>query len=66
MEKRLRSVFTLRSLETNEAVDALKNSLKDESVLLAHEVAYIMVFFISNRFTTKGANAKFVRRSFLG
>jgi len=42
MEKRLRSVFTLKSLKTNQAVDALKGSLVDPSVLLAHEVAYVM------------------------
>jgi deoxyhypusine monooxygenase len=42
MEKRLRSVFTLKSLKTNEAVEALKGSLNDPSVLLAHEVAYVM------------------------
>lgn len=42
MEIRLRSVFTLKSLKTNQAVDALKGSLSDPSVLLAHEVAYVM------------------------
>lgn len=42
MEKRLRSVFTLKSLKTDQAVNALVGSLEDSSVLLAHEVAYVL------------------------
>jgi len=42
MELRLRSVFTLRSIKTDRAVVALKPALVDPSVLLAHEVAYVM------------------------
>lgn len=42
MAKRMRAVFTLRSLGTNEAVDALAPSLSDKSALLGHEVAYCL------------------------
>lgn len=60
MEKRLRAVFTLKSLKTNQAVDALHGcmwtvsfidlsslALGDPSVLLAHEVAYVMVKWLN-------------------
>jgi deoxyhypusine monooxygenase len=38
----MRAVFTLRNLGGNESVDALRPSLRDNSALLAHEVAYCM------------------------
>jgi len=42
MERRLRSVFTLKAIGSNQAVDVLQNALTDQSVLLAHEVAYVL------------------------
>jgi len=42
LAERMRAIFTLRSLGTDEAVDALKNGMYDESVLLGHEVAYCL------------------------
>jgi deoxyhypusine monooxygenase len=42
MARRMRAVFNLRSFGSDDAVDALKNSLRDPSALLAHEVAYCL------------------------
>lgn len=42
VQQRLRTLYTLRALATNEAIDAAQGALKDESALLAHEVAYCM------------------------
>eukprot|EP01127_Copromyxa_protea_P005490 TRINITY_DN15419_c0_g1_i1.p1 TRINITY_DN15419_c0_g1~~TRINITY_DN15419_c0_g1_i1.p1 ORF type:complete len:332 (-),score=108.96 TRINITY_DN15419_c0_g1_i1:123-1013(-) len=42
VQNRLRTLYTLRALATNEAVDAAKGALNDESALLAHEVAYCL------------------------
>jgi deoxyhypusine monooxygenase len=42
MEKRLRSVFTLKAIANDQAVNAIKVGLTDPSVLLAHEVAYCL------------------------
>jgi len=42
MSKRMRAIFTLKNLGSIAAIDALKDSLSDPSVLLAHEVAYCL------------------------
>jgi deoxyhypusine monooxygenase len=40
--KRMRVIYTLKSLSSEAAIDALATALADESVLLAHEVAYCL------------------------
>jgi len=40
--KRTRAVFLLRSMGTHEAMDALATALKSPSVLLGHEIAYVL------------------------
>lgn len=42
LTERMRAIFTLRGIGTNEAVDAMKDGMFDPSVLLAHEVAYCL------------------------
>jgi len=40
--KRMRTIFTLRSLNTIEAIEALQSALGDPSALVGHEVAYCL------------------------
>src|SRR5437868_1113767 len=40
--KRMRTVFLLKQVGGNEAIEALTNSLNSYSVLLAHECAYVL------------------------
>lgn len=40
--QRIRTVFTLRHINTHESIDVLKEALTDPSALLAHEVAYCL------------------------
>jgi len=42
LSERMRAIFTLKSMGSDEAVDVLKNGMYDESVLLGHEVAYCL------------------------
>jgi len=42
VQLRLRTLYTLRALGTDEAVDAAQGALLDPSALLAHEVAYCL------------------------
>lgn len=42
IEKRFRSLFTLRGIGTKEAIDAMTSALNDSSALLRHEVAYCL------------------------
>jgi len=42
LKERMRAIFTLRSIGSDEAVDALKPGMYDDSVLLSHEVAYCL------------------------
>jgi len=42
IEKRFRSLFTLRAIGSKDAVDAMSCALKDSSALLRHEVAYCL------------------------
>jgi deoxyhypusine monooxygenase len=42
LTERTRALFTLKSIGSDEAVDSMKDGLLDESVLLAHEVAYCL------------------------
>jgi len=42
VSKRMRAIYALRSMATNDAIDAMKNALSDSSALIAHEVAYCM------------------------
>lgn len=40
--KRTRTIFLLKQIDTNDAVDVLVKGLTSPSVLLAHEIAYVM------------------------
>eukprot|EP01128_Nolandella_sp_AFSM9_P011259 TRINITY_DN7983_c0_g1_i1.p1 TRINITY_DN7983_c0_g1~~TRINITY_DN7983_c0_g1_i1.p1 ORF type:complete len:314 (-),score=53.22 TRINITY_DN7983_c0_g1_i1:163-1032(-) len=42
MEKRMRSLFTLKALQTPESVAVMRLAMRDPSVLLAHEAAYCL------------------------
>jgi len=42
MPKRFRCVFTLRNIGGSKAIDILVEALKDPSVLLKHEIAYVL------------------------
>jgi len=42
IEKKFRSLFTLRGISTKEAIDAMSCALNDPSALLRHEVAYCL------------------------
>jgi len=42
MSKRMRTIFTLRNIGGKPAIDALKLGLRDKSVLLKHEIAFVL------------------------
>jgi len=42
MPKRFRCVFTLRNIGGNRAIDILVEALQDKSILLKHEIAYVL------------------------
>jgi len=42
MPKRFRCVFTLRNIGGTRAIDILIEALRDESILLKHEIAYVL------------------------
>lgn len=39
---RFRALFTLKSLKTTQSVDIISKAFVDESVLLKHELAYVL------------------------
>eukprot|EP01130_Rhizamoeba_saxonica_P016933 TRINITY_DN7939_c0_g1_i1.p1 TRINITY_DN7939_c0_g1~~TRINITY_DN7939_c0_g1_i1.p1 ORF type:complete len:312 (+),score=75.52 TRINITY_DN7939_c0_g1_i1:3-938(+) len=42
MSKRMRALFSLRNVATPEAILSMKDGMRDDSALLAHEVAYCL------------------------